>query len=447
MKKSRKSSRTKSAASRIKSAASIANKASAKKGLTFEKKNDFKLTSNGIACNKRRISTLSGDYIADHSYVGKSCIMWGESTLSLDMKKAKELVTKRVDVLKVRPEINSWVLYYDHDSTKKSRTNISGAIAYLEKNGWKVFVGEEEIATHIEVFRKNEGISDVIPVAKVVQIEIGKIIKNEKNRKKKEEQIPKIAKSIIKHGFTSNLMVVPQYVRGRFTGKYILFDGHHRLAAVEYVIEKYGYNPENFKTLPCVLVDWVTSENIQELHDLLTVTNWTATKWQLRDYIRSYMKHFEEIKDKKAAESYKFLYDSYKVSKKSGLPEGTLVYRIGPVSQTSGTLSMDIDIIRRGEYRSQPKERDLKTQFTMECLIPFETWFNSTSNPRRVNDVSKVFSRKLIQDFITKKRTIEECISYCEAFKTLGINAPVNKKDVVDRQLWKKLDSIVRKAA
>ncbi len=430
------------------SAASIANTSNLKRGQSFEKTNDFKLTKNGIPCNKRTVTTNLGKAISDHSYEGKTFTLWAESTLSLDTKKARELVAKKNAILEVRPEIDTWVLYYGPNTTKASRRSISNAVSILKKNGWNVFIGDEEIDLHIESLKIREGITGEIPVAKAVEIEIDSILENTKNRQQNKQQIIKIAKSILKIGFTSNLLVVPEWKRGRFTGKYILFDGHHRLAAVKYLIEVIGYPAENFKTLPCILVDWVTSEDKKSLHRLLTATNWTATKWQIRDYISSYRQHAKEIGDKEMYRSYDYLYQLYKISKQSGLKEGTLLYRLGPVVPDTDTLSFDLDCIKRGEYRLNKKQTSKREQFTFECLIPFETWFSDrTLNPRSVNDVSRVFSRLLLQDYLTNVLTIDECIAYTEAFKTLGNTAPINKKGVVEQDFWDNLTDIVYKVA
>lgn len=454
--------RSSTSQAKVAKAASIANISNSKRGRKFQTENDLRLQRSGIPCRERRIMTSDGIQISDHSYEGKTFSMWAESTLSLDMKKAKELVRKRFSVLQVKSSIQEWAVYYEHTDNKKSRKSIKNAVKYLENNGWTVCIGVDEIDVHISLCMQLAGVNKKIPIAKSMNIAISKLLENSFNRRIIKQQIIRIAKSILQNGFTSNLSVIPFYKDGIHTGKYILFDGHHRLAAIKYLIDVLGYSAKNFAKLPCIVVDWVTSEDKKELHRILTTTNWTTTKWSLRDYIRSYREMAYQMMGislaqeneteyafyKEMYESYKWLYDTYKLCKKHGLPEGKIVYRVGPCDATK-TFSLDLQTIKEGDYRVSEEERKNKLlPFILSVLIPFEKWYrNPNSVTIYVDDVSKMIMRKLVTEFKADFITLDQCISYTDAFKNLGKNVPVTKDTAVDPDFWDNLDQIVKNVA
>lgn len=458
MKKSTKPKASISAAA----AASIANTANSKRGADFEKQNDLRLFRSGIPCDKRRIMTKDGVQISDHSYESENFSMWAESTLSLDMKKAKEFVSRRYAVLQVNPNIKEWVIYYKSNDNKKSRKSVNNVIKHLEQHGWTVFVGDEAIDLHISVCKTRADVNNKIPVAKAIDIALDKFKKNPYNRKINRTQVMKIAKSIVRNGFTSNLSVIPYYEDGVHTGEYILFDGHHRLEAIKFLIREMNYPKTYFESLPCVVVDWVTSKDKKDLHRILTTINWTTTKWSLRDYISSYKQFYKEMmgicklqKDQKAFnyykgkyESYKFLDETYRLSRNAGLPEGKIIYRIGPFDSRTETFSFDLQTIKNGDYFVTKKEREKIHQFIVSFVIPFEQWCRDASSVTiYVDDVSKMFSRKLLTDYKLDVLTLEQCVGYGDAFKSLGKNVPVKKIDAVADSFWEQLDEIVLIAA
>lgn len=446
----------------VATASSIANKSNSKRGAEFEKQNDFRLFRSGIPCDKRRIMTDEGVKISDHSYESENFSMWAESTLSLDMNKANELVRRRYMVLQVNPNIKEWVIYYMPNDDKKSRKSVKSTIKYLEQNGWSVFEGDEMIDFHISVCKARAGATKQIPVAKAIGIALHKFKKNPYNRKINRTQVMKIAKSIVRNGFTSNLSVIPYYEDGIHTGEYILFDGHHRLEAVKFLIQEMNYPETYFKSLPCVVVDWITSKDKKNLHRILTTINWTTTKWSLRDYISSYKEFYKEMmgvcklqKDKKGFnyykgryESYKFLSETYNLGKRAGLPEGKIIYRVGPFDSRTETFSFDLQTIKSGDYFITKKDREKVNLFIVSFVVPFEQWYrNSASVTVYVDDVSKMISRKLLTDYRSDVLTLEQCVEYGDAFKSLGKNVPVKKKDAIDQSFWQTLDEIVGIAA
>lgn len=447
---------------KVAKAASIANTSSSKRGHKFQAENDLRLQRSGIPCRERRIMTPDGVQISDHSYEGKTFSMWAESTLSLDMKKAKELVRKRFSVLQVKSSIQEWAVYYDHTDNKKSRKSIKNAVKYLQNNGWTVFIGVDEIDIHISLCMHLAGVNKKIPIAKSMNIAISKLVENSFNRNIIKKQIVKIAKSIMQNGFTSNLSVIPLYENAVHTGKYILFDGHHRLAAIKYMVEVLGFSEKNFAKLPCIVVDWITSEDKTEMHRILTTTNWTATKWNLRDFVRTYKNLAKQMMGiakaqknqteydfyKEMYESYEWLDDTYKLGKKHGIPEGKILYRVGPMDMTK-TFSVDLDTIKQGDYRVSKEERENKlTPFILSVLIPFEQWYRDPNSVTiYVDDVSKMVMRKLVTEFKADLITLEECVAYTTAFKTLGKNVPVTKDTAVNPDFWNNLDEIVKNAA
>lgn len=444
----------------VATAASIANTSSSKRGAEFEKQNDFRLFRSGIPCNKRRIMTAEGVKISDHSYESENFSMWAESTLSLDKAKATEFVRRRFAVLNVNKNIKEWVIYYMPNDDKKSRKSVKSVIKYLEKNGWSVFEGDDMIDFHISICKTRAGVAEQIPVAKAIDIALDKFKKNPYNRTLNPTQVVTIAKSIVRNGFTSNLSVIPYYENGVHTGEYILFDGHHRLAAVKFLIEKMNYPATYFESLPCVVVDWITSNDKKDLHRILTTINWTTTKWSLRDYIESYMSFYKEMMgvSKKGTtefnyfkgryESYKFLNKMYELSKLAGLPEGKIVYRTGPFDSQTETFSFDLQTIKNGDYFVTEKERKKIHKFIVSFVIPFEQWCRDASSQTiYVDDVTKMISRKLLTDYRADVLTIEQCVSYADAFKSLGKNVPVKKIDAVAESFWEQLDEIVTIAA
>lgn len=445
----------------VATAASIANTANSKRGAEFEKQNDLRLFRSGIPCDKRRIMTPDGVKISDHSYESENFSMWAESTLSLDMKKAKEFVSRRYAVLQVNENIKEWVVYYMPNDDKKSRKSVKNVIKLLQNNGWVVFEGEEEIDFHISVCKARAGAPEKISVGKAVNIALDKFKKNPYNREiKNRNQVIKIAKSVVRNGFTSTLSVIPYYENGVHNGEYILFDGHHRLEAVKYLIEEMNYPATYFETLPCVVVDWITSNDKKDLHRILTTINWTATKWTLLDFIKSYMAFYHEmmLASKKGTaefkyfkgryESYKFLNGMYELSKLAGLPEGKIVYRTGPFDSQTETFSFDLQTIKSGDYFVTEKEREKIHKFIVSFVIPFEQWCRDASSQTiYVDDVTKMISRKLLTDYNADVLTLEQCVKYGDAFKSLGKNVPVKKIDAVADSFWEQLDEIVAMAA
>ena len=346
-------------------------------GMEFESSNDLALTKKGVVTKRERILTLDGLKISDHSFHD----VWVESTTHIDKKRSLEFKEK-IKNLKSTHEanhINHYVILLE----KKIRSNakqLLKCIDELKREGWIVVQGLDEINAFVEIVSdKYSSISNgKIKKAKPKMVKLDDLIRNPLNRPTDEDGVVNIAKSIVRNGFITCVFAVPYYENGKFTGKYMLFEGHHRYDASIVVRDVWGFDDMN--EVPCVIVDWITTEQMDELGNMLIKINVEYKKWTLKDYIQSHFKQAkllkkmgiyqdggEVLKDK--IFSYGCLEDWRKKSNTEKVGQNTLLYIVGPKSKNSNNL--DVKVIEDGEYKINKSEVDDYIKPFLEPTISF----------------------------------------------------------------------------
>lgn len=423
-----------------------------KMGLAFEKKIDHNLMSAGIASFRKRIMTMNGLCISDYFYEIGNLKYWGEATQNFSQKNVDSLIQKKNSILNMKevyPEVDTWrwVIFFSGNSTPNKRLATKNAKKRLESNGWIVLDTSKKHNIHIKVLAESAGQKQdlrKIECAKVSHVAVESFFGNELNRDIDMAQVEHLAKLIIKYGFTSQITVVceAKWVRGKIvkTGKYMLIDGHHRLAAVKYLRDVFGYV---IPKLPTVVVDGVTTLDKKKVQELLTIHNTNTRTWTIPNYIQTHRKAAEQQGDVEKFFSYDTLHELYSISKKNGLAAARLLYRVGPVFYKNQSLHIDRETIRSGDYRLTKNEKEnYMMPFIYEVIIPFEKWY--MTQLVQVEDVSQLFTKTLYQRFRVNEITLDECKEFCNAFKNLKKNIPYTK-DAVNTDMWNRLERIIER--
>lgn len=418
-------------------------------GDTFEKKIDRLLQSVGIATFRERVMTQSnGVFISDYFYEVANMKYWGEATLNFSTTNVDKLIRKKDSITgmkEIYPEVDTWkwVVFYNGNKNQKKKQAISNAIHRLRSNGWIVLNGVRAINSHIN------GLVDLfdsdfkgVPLAKNKNVLIQSFIENELNRDKDFAQVEHLAKLIIKYGFTSQITVVPEakWVRGKIvkTGKYMLIDGHHRLAAVKYLRDMFGYVIEK---LPTIIIDSVTTLEPEKVQELMTNLNTNTISWKIPNYIRSHRNGAKQQNNQPKYFAYNTLTELYDICKANGLKPARLLYRVGPVLYKNQSLHIDLQSIKDGKYRLSKREKEeYMMPFIFEVIIPFEKWY--MTQRIQSEDVSQLFVKTLYQWFIHNQITLDECKDMCNGFKKLKKKTPF-KKDGVNQDMWNEISKIL----
>lgn len=424
-----------------------------KLGSTFEKKVDRLLQSVGIPAFRKRVMTKKiGVVISDYFYEVDKMKYWGEATLNLTPANVDKLISKKNSITALKelyPEVDTWkwVLFYKGNTNQKKKQSISNAINRLRTNGWIVLNGDKAINTHIKglvsLFGKNSNIKDV-SIAKIKYVAVYAFLVNKLNRDEDFTQVEHLAKLIIKYGFTSQITVVPdaKWVRGKIvkTGKYMLIDGHHRLAAVKYLRDMFGYVIEK---LPTIIIDSVTTLEPEKVQELMTNLNTNTISWKIPNYIRSHENGALQQGNTEKWFAFNTLSELYVIGKKHGLKPARLLYRVGPVLYKNQSLHIDLQSIKDGSYRLSKREKEeYMMPFIFEVIIPFEQWY--MTQVIQNEDVSQLFTKTLYQKFLIDEYTLDECKDICNAFKKLKKKTPF-KKDGVNQDMWDAISEILEK--
>lgn len=425
-----------------------------KQGNAHENNIDDKLLKYGISCEKLSITVeedgVHHTCIADHFFVGQSRVYWMESTIILDETHADRLNLKLSRVKRDRKDVTDFVIFFEKNTNQKSRNNIQRYKKILESKGWTVCIGENEINSYIERLNKSEKKSKKIKIAKSIDIPIDKLIYHPCNRKIDVERCRKLAKSIVKEGFISQLNVVPEYKNGKPTGKYVVFEGNHRLHAVtEFCINEWGFVIDE---LPCVLVDWINSEDTAKVHELLILVNTTQEPWGVRDYVISHLKEAIDRNLTNKKYSYEKLDWLYNITNKkhsdnlmkTKFNETRFFYIFGPVDSVKGGIgkSIDRDIVKNGDYKISKKEfENTMKPFVMDIAMPFAKWFDANMKNVCERKVGDVFIKYLYHDYRDGKCTIEQVTKLIDGFTKLGDKTPVQVKEGSWETMWMTLNN------
>jgi hypothetical protein len=423
-----------------------------KKGADYEELNNKRLLDRGLKPEKKSDATVSyteggqvRKKIPDHFLRTKFGNFWIESTIMLDETRADEFNDKKNKVSAAESDNKNFVIFFEQNPNQKTRNSIKRYVKILENNGWTVLVGAKQIEDWLDELAKKVNANKKLNVASVKMIPVKDLVANITNREIDFKRCEELSGDIIREGFTSQINVVPEFVRGRFTGRYVIYDGHHRYHAVtDYVIAKYGYELDE---LPCVIVDWITSEDKDELHALLIAHNTRTTPWGVQQYVESHLGDALNRNDKQKIISYdslKWMYDAVKESHQDNTVNYTfsasrLFYVFGPVDFLNDSITKPVDraITKSGKYRTTQKEiENVMKPFVMNVGMRFLHWFDmnlkDTDVARQVGDVFLKYLYHLHKDGHMTDKQVQKTI---EKFKKLGDKTPIN----VVKTTWYKM--------
>ena len=412
------------------------------KGSEYEKLNNQRLFDRGLKSENKKdavVSYMEGNQKRskepDHFIKSEYGNYWIESTIALDEVRADEFNDKKNKVSAVDKNIKHFILFFEQNPNQKSRNNIKRYVSILENNGWTVLVGQKQIEDWMDGLAKKLKTSKKLNVASIKMISVKNLIQNPTNRKVDLDRCEKLAHHIIHEGFRAEIKVVPEYVRGKFTGRYMIYDGHHRYIAVtDYVIGKYGYEMDE---LPCIVVDWITTEDPDALHELLIADNTRENSWGVQDYVESHLGDATNRNDKDKIISYDTLNWMYEVVNESHkdnkightFSPSRIFYVFGPLDFNNDAITKPVDrtITKSGKYRISENEVDtLLKPFVIKVGIPFLHWFDLNKDPHVDRKVGDVFLKYVYHLYLNGNLTMPEVNKTIHKFKKLGNKMPFN---------------------
>ena len=401
-------------------------------GDKFEKEMDRKLTSSGLVGYKKTVKTAIGSFICDHFLETINGNCWIESTIFLDVRRARELNEKKRAVEATNKSVDRWIIFYKEGPGQKSRKNVKSYIKILEAEGWFVMNGINEIDLFIELASKSSTSIAVnedgyIRKPKLMEIPLKDIIPNETNRdihdKSAEKDLLNLCKCIMRYGFITQLNVVPETINGKPTGRYKLIEGHRRHHAVVELIKKFYGRELEGGTFPCVVVDWVTTEMPEKVHELMILLNTTTRPWNVENYVNSHYKAAEQVNDTEKLFSYGTLKWMYKTADENKFKHSKLLYILGPVADANTAASkwIDRDQIKDGEYRISELQVETKMKpFVENHLIPFVKWHMGSRNyDASKTTVADVFMKEMFYHYLNGSITDRHINDNTDAFKKI----------------------------
>lgn len=408
-------------------------------GEKFEKYVDDLLVKSGLGCKKTRIHTSDGFKISDHTFDD----VWMESTTYCNKARANEFILKKILIEEATTKFTKFFLFYEKDITTAS----APLVKKLEDAGWIVISGETEIESCIAAYgkRKRHSLNDIISVAQPTLIDIDLLDENPLNREQNKKGIEAIAKSIVTDGFLTALYVVPDVDdNGNPSGRYMLFEGHHRLSAA-IMARSWGFS---FKKIPCVVVDWMSTADMEKLSKTLIKINVEYRNWKLTDYIKHHLDAAEFLLKKDETNqnlinkkySYQTLLEWMAIGKENGFGDVGLLYILGPLRGSDKWL--DQGIIKDGDYIVTKSEVE-------EYAYPFFDVINSWAADSRSRDwyrkdVYQLFCCELYERFKNGNVVLNTCELYFQYFNNLGKTETPNKKSDL-KDTFKILDARVDK--
>jgi hypothetical protein len=285
--------------------------------------------------------------------------------------------------------------FIESDIVGKKHTKV---IAQLRNEGIEVFCGIAECTLFVSNEKALKGIVNELPgMAMGINLPFASLYKNKYNRDLVDHNGPKIQDSIKENGFFTQFNIVPMGPKDRAsrgipendTTLYVLFEGHNRYHQLEELQSK-GYKIEN---VPCVLADWFTSDDIELLHKILLTTNTTSKNWKLRDYVKSTLSFFTDMKNQDAIDTYTWIQDWMKIAKKQNWGESTPVYLF---CHTTSKAFGDMDAIKNGTFRIS-KSIYQKEVYPLLNLIS-----------ELILDTEKEINGSFVKEFIVDIRVKEE---------------------------------------
>lgn len=398
-------------------------------GEAFEKDIDTLLAKSGLGCHRTYINTTDGEKISDHTFDN----IWMESTTFFDKKRVNEFITKKLVIEEATTKFTKFFLFYERDLTKSTQT----LAEKLLNAGWILIAGKSKIDAFIKAFGQHKAFSknDTIRVAQPKLIGVDLLIPNPLNREENGKGVESIAKSIINEGFLTCLYVVPQKDSdGNITG-YMLFEGHHRLSAAK-VVRSWGFS---LNELPCVVVDWLSTDDMEKLSKLLIKINVEYRTWKLRDYIKHHLDIAKILNISDKIYSYQTLLDWMKIGKENGFGDNGLIYILGPL--TGSDKWLDKDLIQSGDYVVTASEVEKYATPFFDVMKKYRVVAKKKDEFR--NDVYQLFCCELYEKFKNDEISLKECVHNFAAYNMLDPQQVPNKKSDV-KNIWKDLDNHIQ---
>jgi len=307
-----------------------------------------KFEGAGIPPVFNKINDGLSDRIADYQYEGnwieaKTFINSAEVTKILKLYSTLESMNIRMIVM------CEW-----EPGLKKHAKNV----ADLRRLGVIVFEGQSEC----DSFIINESVilnpDKTIKMALPMCIPFDRIVPHPNNRDLNVKNIPTIKASITKNGFFTQLNVVPMGIEDKKKRNipieedwYMIFEGHTRFYALKDLIEK-GYNVPD---IACIVVPWISSDNIDLLHKILITTNTTYQSWKLKNFITSHKGNLEQLGDVDGIYTYGKMLQAMNQAKKQGWGEANPIYMF---CHTDSLAFDDMKKVKDGDYRISESEYD-----------------------------------------------------------------------------------------
>ena len=361
------------------------------------------------------------------------------------------MIAKKIEVQAQDPTITKWVIFFRKDPRQRvqSNTTLKRYAKYFTDAGFDFCNGDDEINAYIESIIANEDMASqpIINIANVTHIPLSLIIDNENNREIKQTAVDMLVSAIIANGFVTQINVVPESIDGKLTGRMVAFEGHTRLAALRKLV---GMDMLEDPSIPCVVTHWLTSEDKQEVANLLCKTNTTATPWELKNYINF---HFSTslpnyVNDPEKNFSYgvlKYLRTAgartslvIKHGEKMLFGENYLIYIFGPKKNSlTDAKFLDTSAINNGLFRCTNVEFTLMKKFMRNVLLPFHEWFYYQDHFD--SQVLRRFMKGVWEEYKADGgKSVEKIDQMINYFKTLQ-TPPVKESDL-DRAFWEDLN-------
>ena len=338
----------------------------------------------GIQPKFFKVKDPLGMRIADFQYEGK----WIEAKTFINNAEVAKIKTLNEELIKLG--IQMIIMCEWEPGCKKYKKDVN----LLKNLGIWVIEGPSFCESFIIDESVRLVVDKFIKMDRPISIPFEQLVAHPNNREKNSKNIPIIKASIVQNGFFTQINVVEhemKEINGEMVMTYMIFEGHTRYYALLDLYEK-GYN---VPPVTCVLVDWVTSKNIDILHKMLITTNTTYSGWKLKNYITSHKGNLEQLGDADGVFSYGKILQACNQSKKQKWGEANPIYLF---CHTNSLAFDDMKKVKDGTYRIS--EADYKIQ-----IVPILEMMNQITS-KDAKGKPRVYNGTIIRDIIVDVRVM-----------------------------------------
>lgn len=336
----------------------------------------------GITPTFVRIKDELGERIADYQYPG----VWVEAKTFINNAEVAKIKTlfKELSAIGYKMIIMAeWA-----PGSKKHAKDVS----LLRGMGIAVFEGQSQCESFIIDESIRLSVNKVVKMAVPTTIDFKQLVPHPNNREKNSKNIPTIKNSIAKNGFFTQINVVEHEmmeIDGEMKMTYMIFEGHTRYYSLEDLYNK-GYK---IPPVACILVDWITSKDIDKLHKMLITSNTTYSGWKLKNFITSHKGNLRDIGDTAGEWTYGMMLKAMNQSKKQKWGEANPIYLF---CHKDSLAFDDMKAVKDGVYRITEKEYD-------EQIVPILNLMDSITDKDAYGNV-RVYNGTIIRDIIVDIR-------------------------------------------